>query len=122
MFYLAATALYMKIQHLESLLPLTNSVESLEIEIMETYTILVNTLLCLISKDRWIAVEKVVKFKDTTLHNDTGAALKKLKTHNKPPIEVKRVALKLSDIKAEHQVYVKRHQHLVVQNLNFNGF
>lgn len=93
---------------------------------MDNYTILTNVLSCLVPKDRWIAVDRVIKSPSRVeMDIETGKEVNVTKKHksthvNKFPVE--RVALKLSDIKAEYRVYVERRQKAVVQKLNFNGF
>lgn len=112
----------MKIQHLEALFTSTNSPESLEDEVKESYIILMNALSCLSANERWIAVHKVAKSK-TSVMNGNGNGLNHIKKMPKTNHRaVERVALKLNDIQAEYQVYVDRKQLTAAQELNFTGF
>lgn len=112
---LAATALYMKIQHLETMLSISNA-QTISEEIMDSYVILINVLSCLPKSDRWIAVNKVItsKFPRGEEHGRKVA-----KFHNRG---VERVALKLSDICSEYGVYVGRKDAAVVKKLSFHDF
>lgn len=111
---LAAIALYMKIQHLETLLSGTSSTTSLEEEIRASYIILINTLSCLAKTERWIVVNKVVRSKPA---RDDDHVQKIRKTHNRG---VQRVALKLEDIRSEYQAYVDRKRLAGSGKLTFN--
>lgn len=112
--FLAATALYMKIQHLQTLLSITSPTTALEEEIRESYTILINTLSCLAKTERWIVVTNVVKLKPA---NQDDRVHKIRKIHNRG---VQRVALKLEDIRSEYQAYVDRKRLAGCEKLTFN--
>lgn len=119
-FFLAATALYMKIQHLETLLFSTSSFLSVQEEIIQNFTIVINTLYCLPPRDRWITVNKLKNTRPITTHN---VIKKKAKTNNISSLEsIKRCVLTLADLQAEQKVYTDRKQKEIGKKLHFKGF
>lgn len=118
----AATALYLKVQHLESLEASSSSEtgtsdSSLRDEIVQTFVILINALLCLKESERWIVVDKLTKT-TASLENGNLNTSKKVFTKS---TGVTRVALKLSAIKKEYEEYEEQKLRSFAQSLSFIG-
>lgn len=108
----------MKIQHLESFISRKNdSLDALREDLLQTYVILMNSLLCLKPNERWIVVDKVAK--PTT---DSRISATTLKKANDNSTSVTRVALKLEDIQREYQDRVEEKLLAVSRNISFAGF
>lgn len=104
----------MKIRHLETLVSGTPEGRDAEIEadIIQTYCILINTLLCLALPERWMVVDKL----EMQVFPRMGGAATCVAT------KMTRVALKLSDVKKEYDGYVVKKQRAVAQKMSLAGF
>jgi hypothetical protein len=114
----------MKIQHLETLLLSTPSFVSIQEEIIQSFTIVVNSLYCLPVRDRWITVNKLNHGRS---RNNTGkdrpVIKKKAKTSNNNSLEfIQRVVLTLAELQAEQKIYLDRKLKEVGKQRHFTGF
>lgn len=97
-FHLAASALYLKIQHLETL---NTELSSILDEILVTYLILINALRCMPKKDGWLVTKQASR---------SGG--------NSDKIRLQQVVLSLDELQGMYHKYVGRKDMLLVQEFS----
>lgn len=114
----------MKIQHLETLLLSTPSFASVQEEIVQCFTIVINSLYCLPVRDRWITVNKLQHDRSRNSTSQNGSVVKKkAKTTNNSSLEfIQRVVLTLTELQAEQKIYIDRQRREAAKQYHFKGF